>query len=114
MVVPGLAVRGGAGPGEAVGVGAGLDDVAAERDAVDDGRAEAGVGEGSGPAAEGFVGGDGDACFFFSFGQDLEAEPGAAAVEFHVDDIGMLPAGQDAAEAFYRIADAAYEGVPSW
>jgi DNA replication protein DnaC len=26
-----------------------------------------------------------------------------------VDDIGMLPAGQDAAEAFYRIADAAYE-----
>jgi len=27
----------------------------------------------------------------------------------HVDDIGMLPAGQDAAEAFYRITDAAYE-----
>ena len=26
-----------------------------------------------------------------------------------VDDIGMLPAGQDAAEAFYRITDAAYE-----
>ncbi|MEC3980860.1 IS21-like element helper ATPase IstB [Amycolatopsis sp. H20-H5] len=26
-----------------------------------------------------------------------------------VDDIGMLPAGQDAAEAFYRIIDAAYE-----
>jgi DNA replication protein DnaC len=26
-----------------------------------------------------------------------------------VDDIGMLPAGQDAAEAFYRVADAAYE-----
>jgi DNA replication protein DnaC len=26
-----------------------------------------------------------------------------------VDDIGMLPAGQDAAEAFYRIVDAAYE-----
>ena len=25
------------------------------------------------------------------------------------DDIGMLPAGQDAAEAFYRITDAAYE-----
>ena len=26
-----------------------------------------------------------------------------------VDDIGMLPAGQDAAEAFYRIIDAGYE-----
>jgi DNA replication protein DnaC len=26
-----------------------------------------------------------------------------------VDDIGMLPAGADAAEAFYRIVDAAYE-----
>jgi DNA replication protein DnaC len=26
-----------------------------------------------------------------------------------IDDIGMLPAGQDAAEAFYRIIDAAYE-----
>jgi DNA replication protein DnaC len=26
-----------------------------------------------------------------------------------VDDIGMLPTGQDAAEAFYRVVDAAYE-----
>jgi DNA replication protein DnaC len=26
-----------------------------------------------------------------------------------IDDIGMLPAGEDAAEAFYRITDAAYE-----
>ena len=26
-----------------------------------------------------------------------------------IDDIGMLPAGQDAAEAFYRVIDAAYE-----
>ena len=26
-----------------------------------------------------------------------------------VDDIGMLPAGEDAAEAFYRLIDAAYE-----
>jgi hypothetical protein len=35
--------------GEAVGVGAGLDDVAAEGDAVDDGRAEPGIGEGFRP-----------------------------------------------------------------
>lgn len=26
-----------------------------------------------------------------------------------VDDIGQLPAGQDAAEVFYRVVDAAYE-----
>ena len=26
-----------------------------------------------------------------------------------IDDIGMLPAGQAAAEAFYRLVDAAYE-----
>ena len=26
-----------------------------------------------------------------------------------IDDIGQLPAGQDAAEAFYRVVDAAYE-----
>ena len=26
-----------------------------------------------------------------------------------IDDIGMLPSGQDAAEAFYRLVDAAYE-----
>jgi hypothetical protein len=37
---------GGACGGEAVGVGAGFDDVAAEGEAVDDGGAEAGFGEG--------------------------------------------------------------------
>ena len=26
-----------------------------------------------------------------------------------IDDIGQLPAGQEAAEAFYRVVDAAYE-----
>jgi hypothetical protein len=29
-----------------------------------------------------------------------------------IDDIGMLPAGQAAGEAFYRLADAAYERRP--
>jgi DNA replication protein DnaC len=29
--------------------------------------------------------------------------------ELIVIDIGMLPSGQDAAEAFYRVVDAAYE-----
>jgi len=26
-----------------------------------------------------------------------------------IDDIGMLPSGQEAVEAFYRVIDAAYE-----
>jgi hypothetical protein len=51
MAVPGVRPAGRRGGGEAVGVGAGLDDVAAEGDAVDDGGAEAGVSEGLGPAA---------------------------------------------------------------
>ena len=48
VVCSGLAV------GEAVGVGAGFDDVTAEGDAVDDGGAESGVGEGAGPAIWGW------------------------------------------------------------
>jgi len=50
----GRGLLGSAGLGEAVGVGAGLDDVAAEGEAVDDGGAEAGVGEGLGPAIRGW------------------------------------------------------------
>src|SRR6516162_11095974 len=84
MAVPGLVLLGGAGLGEAVGVGAGLDDVAAEGEAVHDGGAEAGVGEGLGPAAEALVGGDGNTCLFFPLRQDLEEKLGAAPVEFHV------------------------------
>jgi hypothetical protein len=34
--------------------------------------------------AEGLVGGDRHACLFLSFGEYLEEELGAAAVEFHV------------------------------
>src|SRR5215470_3493464 len=74
-VCPGSAVAGlllGAGGAQPVGVGAGFDDVAAEGEPVDDGGAEAGVGEGLGPAAEAFVGGDRDAVFLLAFGEDLE------------------------------------------
>jgi hypothetical protein len=84
MVVPGSVLLGGAGAGQAVGVGAGLDDVAAEGEAVDDGGAEAGVGEGLGPAAEALVGRDRDAGFLFPLGEDLEQQLGAAAVQFGV------------------------------
>lgn len=61
---------------------------------------------------------------YFTTAADLAARCHKAAVEGRwatcmrffagpkllvIDDIGMLPAGQDAAEAFYRIIDAAYE-----
>ena len=58
--------------GEAVGGGAGLDDVAVEGEPVDDRGAESRVGEGLGPARERLVGGDRDAVFLLAFGEDLE------------------------------------------
>jgi hypothetical protein len=61
-----------------------LDDVGVEGEPVDDGRAQAGVGEGAGPFGEGGVGGDRDRRAFFAFGEDLEEQFGAAAVEFEV------------------------------
>jgi hypothetical protein len=77
----------GAGGGEAVGVGAGFDDGAVEGEAVDDGSAEPGIGEGLGPAAAGLVGGDGDAVLRLAFGQDLEEEFGAVPVKLHVAEL---------------------------
>ena len=46
-----------------------------------------GVGEGLGPPAERFVGGDGHTGLFLPFRQNLEQELGAAAVEFHVAEL---------------------------
>ncbi len=37
--------------------------------------------------AEGLVGGDGDAVLLLAFGEDLEEEFGASAVEFHVAEL---------------------------
>src|SRR5437588_8772744 len=74
----------GLGGAEPVGVGAGGDDVRVEGEPVDDGGAEPGVGEGAGPFAEGGVGGDGDGGAFLAFGEDLEQQLGAAAVELEV------------------------------
>jgi len=73
-----------AGVGEAVAGGAGFDDVAAEGEAVHDRGAESWVGEGLGSAGEAVVAGDRDGVLFFAFGEDLEEQLGAAAVEFHV------------------------------
>src|SRR5208283_1988798 len=79
----------GAGPGagETVRLAAGLDDGGVEGEPVDDRGAEAGVGEGPGPAAERLVGGDGHACLLLPFRQYLEEQLGAAAVEFHVAEL---------------------------
>src|SRR5690606_2550061 len=75
------------GLGQAVGVGAGLEDGAAEGEPVDDGSAEPGVAEGLCPAAEGLVGRDRDGCLLLAFGEDLEEEFGPAAVELHVAEL---------------------------
>jgi DNA replication protein DnaC len=45
---------------------------------------------------------------WFTF-ESLTATLGRAKEVIVVDDIGQLPAGQEAAEAFYRVVDAAYE-----
>src|SRR5487761_698678 len=80
-----------AGPGGAqpVGVGAGLDDVGFVGELVDDRGAEPGVGEGGGPFGEGGVGGDRDGGAFLAFGEDLEQQLGAAAVQLEAAQLGQ-------------------------
>jgi hypothetical protein len=70
-----------AGFGEPVGVCAGLDDVAAEGEPVDDGGAEPWVGEGLGPGREGFVRGYGDGGFLLALSENLEEQLSAALVQ---------------------------------
>ncbi len=65
-------------------MGAGFDDLAGEGEAVDYRGAEPGISEGFCPGGEGLVGGDGDRRAFLSFGEDLEQQFGAAAVELQV------------------------------
>jgi hypothetical protein len=69
---------------EPVADGAGLDDVGAVGDAVDDGGGKAWVGEGLGPLAERGVRGDSDSGAFFSFGEDLEEQLGGVLIEADV------------------------------
>lgn len=68
------------------GLGAGLDDGGVEGEPVYDGRAEPGVGEGTGPFAERGVARDGDAGAFFAFGEHLEQQFRAAAIEFEISE----------------------------
>jgi hypothetical protein len=91
---------GGAGPGagEAVGLGAGLDDGGVEGEAVDDRGAEAGVGEGLGPAKLSL---DAMATLAVSSRSVRTWNSSSApAVEFHV---------AEAANLFFQLVSARYE-----
>jgi hypothetical protein len=89
-----------------VGLGAGLDDVGVEGDPVDDGGDEAGVGDDLAPFAERQVGGQPDRRLL-AFGEHLEQQLGAAAVELGVADlidaeqVETAVAGDEAGEAAF-------------
>ena len=89
-----------------VGLGAGLDDVGLEGDPVDDRGAEPRVGEGAGPFGERGVRRDRDRGAFLAFGEDLEQQLGAAAVELQVaqfveaEQVDPAVAGDGAGEVF--------------
>ena len=89
---------------EAPGLVAGVDDVGAVGEPVDDGFCEPGVGEDLGPFAEREVGGDDHRGALVAFGDDLEDEFGCAFGEREVaelvedDEFGAGVACDDAAE----------------
>ena len=89
-----------------VGLGAGLDDVGFEGDPVHDRGAEPGVGEGAGPFGERGVRRDRDRGAFLAFGEHLEQQLRAAAVEFEVaqlieaEQVDPAVAGDGAGEVF--------------
>lgn len=85
------------GVGEAVGVGSGLDDRAVEHEAVDDRGAETRVGERLGPVGERLIGRDRHRCLLLALSEHLEEQFGAAAVELHVSELGLLPISGEAA-----------------
>jgi hypothetical protein len=66
--------------GQAVGVGSGLNDVAAESKSIDNSRTQARVGERLRPRSEAVVGGDGHAVLLFALGQHLEQQFSSATV----------------------------------
>src|SRR5919106_769163 len=89
---------------EAPGLGAGVDDVRAVGEAVDDGLREPGVGEHLRPLAERQVGRDDQAAALMSFGEDLEDELGGAVGQREIaqlindDKLGAGVACDDAGE----------------
>src|SRR4051794_39539876 len=89
---------------EAPGLVAGVDDVRAVGEPVDDGFGEAGVVEDLGPFAEWEVGGDDQRSAFVAFGEDLEEELGGAGGQGEIaelvqdDELGSGVARDDAGE----------------
>ena len=82
-----LASAAGLAGGEPVALGAGLQDVGVEGDAVDDGGDEPGVGEHGSPLAERQIRPDGDGGSFLPFGDDLEQQLGASGIELNVAEL---------------------------
>ena len=82
---------------EAPGLVAGVDDVRAVRQAVDDGFGQASVGEDLGPLAEGQVGGDDQRAALVALGKDLE------------DELGYLGMPGDAASHLFQVISRRYE-----
>ena len=91
---------------EAPGLGAGVDDVRAVGEPVNDGFGHPGVGEHLGPLAEREVGGHDQRSAFVAFGEDLEDELGGAVGQGEVaelveaDELGAGVAADDAGELF--------------
>jgi hypothetical protein len=75
---------------EAPGLGAGVDDVRAVGEAVDDGLREPGVGEDLRPLAEREVGGDDQRAAFVALAEDLEDEFGGAVGQREVAEFVNL------------------------
>jgi hypothetical protein len=108
--------------GESVGLGAGLEDVGVEGDAVDDFGDEAGVGEHGCPFDERQICPDDDGGLFLAFGDDPEQQLGAAGVELDVTELvelcgcphrstksGFAPLDDTCAQLLFRVVAAAYE-----
>src|SRR5688572_16525785 len=99
----------GAAGAVAVGLGARLDDVGVEGDAVDDGGDEAGVSDDAAPFAEGKVAGQPDGGLLLPLGEHLEQQLGAAGVELDVADF-VDQQQVETAVAGYEAGEAAFVG----
>jgi hypothetical protein len=84
---PGSVLRVGEAVAEAPGLGAGVDDVRAVGEAVNDGFGEPGVGEHLGPFTERQVCRDDQRRAFVAFGKDLEDELGSSVGQSEVAEL---------------------------
>ena len=98
----GGSILGCAGRGEAVGVGAGVDDVGAEGEAVHDSGGQAGSGKVLPHSTERGVGGTGDRGPLLAGCDDLEEQLGAAGVEADVANFVQAQQVQAGVTAYRR------------